>query len=131
VVVTFLIDKKMKIEFEHYGQLIALSKTLFFVKCQSQSLDIKELVMSPYTGQLLSKVMKELEPYYQEHLPSYKFENEFIESNPEYMETVKFHIKNVENWHELSHEIKLSIIKTLIEPMNYQEYTIEDILKTA
>jgi hypothetical protein len=118
----------MTIEIKDYGQLIALSKVLGFVKYHSKEYDCKEFACSPYIGDFYQKVMNQLEPYYQQHIPEYSFNNIYIEENVDYLLTIKKYIEFIENWNNLALDTIHDTIQTMIFPLKYQEETLNRLI---
>lgn len=111
-------------------ELIALLKALGFVKYHCQDYDCRELAGSPIINHLLRETKSALRPF----LEASGIKDEarlgwgVIDKYPEYISTIKTHLSNVENWSDLSEEIKRAAIIDFIEPMISSDEVVSELL---
>lgn len=111
-------------------ELIALLKALGFVKYHCQDYDCREIAGSPIINQLLRETKSALRPF----LEASGIKDEvrlgwgLIDKYPEYISTIKTHLSNVENWSDLSEEIKREAIIDFIEPMISSDEVVSELL---
>ncbi len=111
-------------------ELLALLKSLGFIKYSCQDYDCKYLAGSPIINQLLRETKSALRPFLE--ADGIKDESRLgwgpIENSPDYISTIKAHLSNVENWSRLSEETRREVVIVFIEPMISSEEVVNELL---
>ena len=118
----------MTIEFSDV-ELIALSKALGFVRFQSQEYEVRYLAGSPHIAEIYKRICEAAGEYYKSKNIPFPDEWPFIESIRGYLDTIKVHIKNTDNWKELKPDQRDSFLKTLIYPYKIAEGTLSELIR--
>lgn len=115
----------MLINKEH--ELRALEKALYFLKFQCVDEDARKFAGSPIINQILDEISKEVNIFNKQRGAIIN-NNRFIENIPECLDAVKKHIKNTNEWNSLSDDIRELHIKTLIQPLDFNIQTIQELM---
>ncbi|GAB4044462.1 hypothetical protein [Spirosoma litoris] len=114
---------------EKIDELLALQKVLMFVKFGSEEYDAHYLAVSPIVGELLRKVNKELNKHFVERKITHNTEFGSIEDYPNYIEKVKIHLQNIDNWTALDQKIQKEVIIDMCAPFTVPSSIIETLIR--
>jgi hypothetical protein len=105
-------------------EIIALGKLLNFIKFDCSDNDCLLFASSPIVNSIYANVLKELNVIYtRKGRPS--FENDdYIESYPIYLESIKKNIFRTSNWEDLSDDIKEKYVQELLKPYKSTQTTL-------
>ena len=78
---------------------------------------------------IYSNVLKELNDIYTREGRSFIDNQDYIESYPIYIESIKNNIMRTKNWKELNIEIKIKYVQELIKPYKFKQETLDTLIK--
>jgi hypothetical protein len=117
----------VKIEFTEQ-ELLALNKVLNFIRFGCTVYDARYLASSPIIAELDTKIIEILRLFYEKRGVPLPTEWPRIEELKHYLETIKAHIKNTDNWISLTFDQKTSFVKILVYPYRVLDQTIADLI---
>lgn len=108
-----------------YIDKLALKRVLVFVKLRCKTIDDTALVSSPYIGDLLKRLLLDMNP---------EFDFSLDKSGSEYkeiIETVTCNLKIFYEWNTYNDSLKHHVIVDIFYPFIVNESTIKSLIKEA
>lgn len=118
-------------EINNLAELNVLRKSLYMIKFGGDEDDISELVRSPIFADIFERVDKDLkdEMYKLPHFPEKNANRFYIEDKEYEKQVIKKYLENIDSWIEFDIDTKLSIVKSLLVPFQYNENTLNEMIR--
>ncbi len=116
-------------EINDLDEILILNRVIMTIRFHQSDYDNKDVVGSPFIGSVHKKILDELRSKLS-NIDYLKSEEDMtIEKYPSYIEVIKKHTINIDNWKGLSTNIRIEVIKDMVYPFTIKPETMSKLIQ--